>query len=71
MVLELVPKEVVSSEAPKPAQNGQPVYKGMERRKAQRRITVDRREMIRFESTDRRRGQERRGSLGLWKQRDF
>jgi hypothetical protein len=72
MVLELVPKESVSPSGEKKAKReNKPAYSGMERRRAQRRITVDRREMIRFDSTDRRTGTERRVSLGLWKDREF
>jgi hypothetical protein len=72
MVLELVPKEAVSpSDEKKAVRQDKPTYSGMERRRAQRRITVDRRDMIRFDSTDRRSGAERRTSLGLWKDREY
>jgi len=49
-----------------------PKYIGPERRKNQRRVTVDRREMIRFESTlGRRTLGDRRGELKLWDGRNF
>jgi hypothetical protein len=72
MALELVPKEAVSSASKQGAlQEENPTYSGIERRREQRRITVDRREMIRFDASERRSGGERRASLGLWKNREF
>ena len=75
MELELVPddddKKAEASEQPAEAEAA-PAYTGPERRKQQRRQTVDRREMVRFEDKpDRRSGKDRRRSLGLWKNRDF
>ncbi len=53
-------------------QNEQRLYEGQERRKEQRRQTVDRREMVRFEiKSDRRQGVERRDKNNLWKDRNF
>jgi hypothetical protein len=71
--LELLPKDESgapsSGEAPK---DGPLVYSGPERRKQARRVTVDRREMIRFEDKpDRRSGHDRRVALKLWDGRDF
>ncbi len=45
------------------------VYKGKERRYSVRRITVNRRDMIRFEPSkeDRRSGKDRRAALNTWK----
>lgn len=73
MELELMPK----SEPEKVLENqgiedGPLVYTGPERRKALRRMTVDRREMARFEEkTDRRHGMDRRSELKLWDGRNF
>ncbi|HEC20206.1 MAG TPA: hypothetical protein ENI97_12800 [Gammaproteobacteria bacterium] len=47
-------------------------YVGPERRKAPRRVTVDRREMVRFENTpDRRQNGDRRISTRMWDGRDI
>ena len=71
MELELVPKETFDSPASKTLNDDEPVYVGKERRVADRRVTVERRSMIRFESKgDRRSGQDRRSILQLWKGRD-
>ena len=72
MELELVPKDETSRSAVEQGvQEEKPVYLGPERRKNIRRITVDRREMVRFEDrTDRRHGRERRVELQLWNGRD-
>jgi len=73
MELELVSK--TESEKPsgdQPLADGALKYTGPERRKDARRITVDRREMVRFESnTDRRARGDRRGELKLWDGRNF
>ena len=47
------------------------VYKGTERRYGHRRITKDRRDMIRFEldKQDRRSGKDRRAANNVWKYR--
>lgn len=73
MALELVPKSeldaVPGNQGP---EDGPLLYTGPERRKGLRRLTVDRREMARFESKpDRRRGSDRRGDLKLWDGRSF
>jgi len=73
MELELVPDdeperkaEETQDDAAKPAP-----YQGPERRVAQRRVTVDRRSMIRFEmKSDRRSGNDRRSDLERWHLRD-
>lgn len=73
MELELVPKD-----APNPAgdddapKDGPLRYTGPERRKQLRRVTVDRREMVRFETKpDRRSGKDRRVAEKLWDGRDL
>ncbi len=75
MALELVPEDDDKDPAKKAEEQKAeetPVYTGPERRTQQRRQTVDRREMVRFEEkTDRRSGQDRRRPQGLWKNRDF
>jgi len=74
MELELVPEDddEKAEEATRPAEEEEAAYTGPERRKAQRRQLVDRREMVRFEDKpDRRSGKDRRRPLGLWKNRDF
>ena len=73
MELELMPKgeeeKAFDSKAP---QEGPLVYTGPERRKAMRRVTMNRREMARFEAApDRRRGMDRRVELKLWDGRNF
>lgn len=73
MELELMPKgeqeKVPDVQGP---QDGPLVYTGPERRKALRRMMVDRREMARFEAKpDRRRGMDRRVELKLWDGRNF
>lgn len=73
MELELMPKDEPEKVSDKQEpQDGPLLYTGPERRKGSRRVTVDRREMARFEEKkDRRRGQERRGDLKLWDGRNF
>lgn len=73
MELELVPKDApaqnIESDVP---HDGPLKYTGPERRKAPRRVTVDRREMVRFESTkDRRQNGDRRLNTRMWDGRDF
>jgi hypothetical protein len=47
-------------------------YAGVEHRKQRRRLLVDRRDMVRFESkSDRRHRGDRRGELKLWDGRNF
>jgi|GEM_PF-3663958 len=70
MELELMPEDDDQPQASE-AENEAAAYDGPERRKAERRQVVDRREMVRFEAkVDRRSGQDRRRALGLWKLRD-
>ena len=75
MELELVPEddEKDQDSATDEAQaEAAPVYDGPERRAAQRRQEVERREMMRFEAkSGRRSGNDRRRPAGLWKDRDF
>jgi len=75
MELELVPEDDEKDPANKAEEQvaeEAPAYTGPERRKQQRRQTVDRREMVRFEEkADRRSGKDRRRPQGLWKNRDF
>jgi len=74
MELELVPKDEPEKRSAnaQTMQDGPMVYTGPERRAGPRRMTVDRRSLVRFESNlDRRHGGERRMSTGLWRQRDF
>ena len=73
MELELVPKsepeKIPNTVGP---QDGPLKYTGPERRKGLRRVTVDRREMARFEEkTDRRHMVDRRVDLKLWDGRNF
>ena len=73
MELELMPKSEpekgLDSQGP---QDGQLVYTGPERRKGLRRVTMNRREMARFEAApDRRQETDRRGELKLWDGRNF
>jgi hypothetical protein len=73
MELELVPKEKFDQKVThqEPAEAPM-VYKGPERRKQVRRVTVDRREMVRFESKpDRRHGGDRRIATKMWDGRDL
>lgn len=73
MELELMPKsEPGKAPGSHGRQDGPLVYTGPERRKALRRVMVDRREMVRFEAKqDRRHGGDRRGDLKLWDGRNF
>ena len=73
MELELMPKnEPEKAPETQGPVDGPLVYTGPERRKGLRRVTVDRREMARFESKlDRRRGGDRRIELKLWDGRNF
>ncbi|MBL1277634.1 MAG: hypothetical protein COB30_016250 [Ectothiorhodospiraceae bacterium] len=73
MELELVSKSEQDTPGTDSALDGDmPKYVGPERRKSLRRITVDRREMIRFESkSDRRTKGDRRGEQKLWDGRNF
>lgn len=73
MELELMPKNE-SERVPddQVSQDGPLIYTGPERRKELRRVTVDRREMARFEAKlDRRHGVDRRSDLKLWDGRNF
>lgn len=75
MELELVPDDDDTEQtrgAAKPPAEPPPIYTGPERRVAQRRLEVDRREMMRFEAkSGRRSGNDRRKPVGLWKNRAF
>ena len=72
MELELVPKEDIDSQVRDQVLEDTPVYKGPERRKNIRRITAERRAMVRFEmKADRRSGIDRRASVHLWDRRDI
>ena len=74
MGLELVSKEEVDVNVRRqaPSEETTPAYTGTDHRVVARRITVDRREMVRFEDkTDRRRGPERRVANKLWDGRDL
>jgi hypothetical protein len=74
MGLELVSKEEVDVDVRRqaPSEDTTLAYTGTDHRVVVRRITVDRREMVRFEDkTDRRNGKERRGSNQLWNGRDL
>jgi len=73
MELKLVPKDEweneVGCEGP---EDGPLQYIGPDRRKISRRIKVDRRAMVRFESTpDRRHNGDRRLSTRMWNGREF
>jgi hypothetical protein len=73
MELELVPKDAPVEKADENApQDGPLKYTGPDRRKAPRRVTVDRREMVRFENKpDRRQNGDRRLQTRMWDGRDF
>ncbi len=79
MALELVPEDdemdqdgAAEGAAKKTRAETPPIYNGPERRMAQRRVEVDRREMMRFEAkSGRRSGSDRRRPAGLWNNRDF
>ena len=77
MELELVPKDVIDQSVANQATHHvadeeRMVYTGPERRKGSRRITVDRREMVRFENKpDRRSGKDRRLEMRIWDGRDL
>lgn len=73
MELELVPKDAPEQQTTSGMpQDGALKYTGPERRKAPRRIKVDRREMVRFENTpDRRQAGDRRLKTRMWDGRDF
>lgn len=74
MELELMPMDEPDTGAGDLALQDRPLkYTGPERRKiGVRRVTVDRREMARFEAKkDRRHGVDRRGDLKLWDGRNF
>lgn len=72
MELELIPKDETGRAMGNQTTEETPAYQGPERRKLVRRVTVDRREMVRFESkSDRRNGKERRVELQMWNGRDF
>ncbi len=73
MELELIPKNEWKNEVkPEGLQDGFLQYIGPDRRRATRRITVDRREMVRFENTpDRRYNGDRRLSSRMWNGREF
>lgn len=73
MELELVPKDKIDQKvAHQEAEESPMVYTGPERRKKVRRVTVDRREMVRFENKpDRRNGGDRRIATSMWNGRDF
>lgn len=75
MEFELVPKETlengVAQKPNNPNNEELPKYIGPSHRKGRRRVLVDRREMIRFETkADRRSGDDRRFELQLWDRRD-
>jgi len=70
MELKLVPKDEWENEAG--PEDAPLQHIGPDRRKETRRITVDRREMVRFESTpDRRHNGDRRLNTRMWDGRDF
>ena len=74
MGLELVSKEDIDVNVRRqaPSEDTTLAYMGTEHRVIVRRVTVDRREMVRFEEkTDRRNGKERRISLQVWDGRDL
>jgi hypothetical protein len=74
MGLELVSKEEIDVNVRRkaPSEDTTPAYTGREHRVNVRRITVDRREMVRFEDTsDRRNGKERRIAQQMWNGRDL
>lgn len=76
MELELVPKDVIDQSVTDQASSHEDeerlVYTGPDRRKKVRRVTVDRREMVRFENKpDRRTGKDRRLEMKMWDGRDL
>lgn len=74
MELELVSKDEIDSNISNqaPLEENIPAYMGTEHRVNIRRVTVDRREMVRFEQkSDRRNGKERRVAKQLWDGRDL
>ncbi len=74
MGLELVSKEDIDVNVRRqaPSEDTTLAYTGTEHRVIVRRVTVDRREMVRFEEkTDRRNGKERRVASQLWNGRDL
>lgn len=77
MELELVPKDVIDQSvaeeaSAQAADEERLVYTGPDRRKKVRRVTVDRREMVRFESKpDRRSGKDRRLEMKMWDGREL
>jgi hypothetical protein len=74
MGLELVSKEDVDVNVRRqaPSEDTTPAYTGTEHRIVVRRITVDRREMVRFEdNSDRRNSKERRIAQQVWNGRDL
>jgi hypothetical protein len=74
MGLELVSKDVINESVSRqaPLEEDTPVYTGSEHRANIRRITVDRREMVRFEDkSGRRSGKERRVAQQMWDGRDL
>ena len=73
MGLELVSKDVIDENVSKqtPLKESKLEFNGAEHRLKVRRITAERRELIRFESTsDRRSGLERRIAHHLWDGRE-
>lgn len=74
MGLELVSKDEIDVEVRRqaPSDDTTLAYTGTEHRMAIRRITVDRREMVRFEDkSDRRNVKERRIAQQVWNGRDL
>ncbi len=74
MGLELVSKEEIDVNVRRqaPSEDTTLAYTGTEHRVNVRRITVDRREMVRFEDkSDRRNGKERRIAQQMWNGRDL
>lgn len=74
MGLKLVSKEDVDMNVRRqaPSEDTTPAYTGTDHRVNVRRVTVDRREMVRFEDkAARRSGKERRIAKQLWDGRDL
>lgn len=74
MGLKLVSKEDIDVNVRRqaPSEDTTLAYTGTEYRLAVRRITVDRRELVRFEDkSDRRNGKERRVANQMWNGRDL
>lgn len=75
MKLELVDKETKQDDKSATDMTGKPEYVGENRRRFQRRIKGDRRDMLRFEpeNPDRRSHKDRRheGSKDVWTDRDI